>query len=64
MRLVQSLERKTAAMQLPKILVSGRFTADDLIISLSESNRKIHPAIEAKLRALWEEKLKKAQANG
>ncbi len=51
-------------MELPKILLKGKFRPEDLIVSVSESNRKINPEIEAKLEAIWEEKKKRADENG
>lgn len=51
-------------MELPKILVRGRFAPEDLVVSVSESNRKIAPAIESQLDALWEAKKKHADENG
>lgn len=48
----------------PEILVLGKFTPDDLVVSLSESNRKIDPKIEAQIDAIWEEKKKKAEEDG
>jgi 8-oxo-dGTP pyrophosphatase MutT (NUDIX family) len=51
-------------MDLPKILVSGKFNPDDLEVSMGESTRKIDPAVESKIEGLWTEKLKRAQENG
>ena len=51
-------------MELPKILVSGKFKPNDLQVSISESNRKIDPIIEGKIEAVWEVKKKKADAEG
>lgn len=47
-------------MELPKILVTGKFQPSDLEVSLSESTRKIDPNIEARLDEIWEIKKKKA----
>lgn len=51
-------------MELPKIIVSGKFAPEDLIVSVSPSNRKIDPAIEGQLDALWEAKKKQADVDG
>lgn len=51
-------------MELPRILINGKFTPRDLIVSVSESMRKVDPAIEGQLDALWEAKKKKADENG
>ena len=50
--------------ELPKILITGKFTLEDLIVSVSESTRKIDPDTESKLEGIWEEKIKHAQENG
>ena len=41
-------------MELPKILIKGKFKPDDIIVSISESTRKIDPFVESKLDAIWE----------
>ncbi len=51
-------------MELPRILVKGKFDPEDLLVSVSESNRKIAPAIEGQLDAFWEAKKKHADENG
>lgn len=51
-------------MKLPKILVSGDFCPDDIIVSLSPSNRKIDLATEAQLENIWNEKVKKSEEAG
>jgi len=51
-------------MNQSKILVNGKFSPDDLVVSVSESNRKIDPKIEGQLDALWEAKVKRAKENG
>lgn len=51
-------------MENPKILALGKYLSSDLLISVSESNRKIDPIIEGKLEAIWETKKKKADENG
>lgn len=51
-------------MKLPRILVSGAFSPEDVVVSVSQSTRKVDPAIEAQLDALWEVKKKKADEEG
>ncbi len=51
-------------MELPKLLASGKFKPEDLIVSVSTSNRKIDPAIEEQIETIWEEKVKKAEKVG
>ena len=51
-------------MNLPKILVKGKFRPADLVVSVSPSTRKIDSQIENQLDGIWEEKLKKAQEKG
>ncbi len=51
-------------MELPKVLVSGKFAPEDLVVSVSESNRKIDPAIEGQLEDLWQAKKKQADKDG
>lgn len=51
-------------MRLPQILVSGAFSPEDFVVSVNESTRKIDPAIEGQLDALWEAKKKKADEDG
>ncbi len=48
-------------MELPKIIVSGKYTPNDLDISVSGSSRKIDPIIEQKLDVLWNETMEKAK---
>lgn len=47
-----------------QVLALGRFQPEDLLISVSESNRKIDPAIEAQIDARWEATQKKAAEEG
>jgi len=47
-----------------KILAKGKFGPDDITVTVSPSNRKIDPAVESQLDALWEKKLAKALAAG
>ncbi len=49
-------------MKTPKLLVSGKFLPEDLIVSVSESNRKIDSAIESGVDELWKEIIKKAKS--
>ncbi len=42
----------------------GKFTPEDLLVSVSESIRKIQPEIEVQVDVLWEEKKKKAEEEG
>jgi hypothetical protein len=51
-------------MELPRILVRGKFGPEDLLVSVSASNRKIDPGCEGQLDALWEAKKKKADEEG
>lgn len=51
-------------MENPKILVLGKYLPSDLLVSVSESNRKIDSIIEGKLETIWEAKKKKADENG
>ena len=51
-------------MELPKILIKGKFKPDDIIVSISESTRKIDPFVESKLDAIWEKKLEHAKETG
>jgi hypothetical protein len=51
-------------MKLPEILALGKYSPNDLIVSVSESNRKIDPIIERKIDAIWEAKKKEADENG
>lgn len=48
----------------PIILAKGNFIAEDIVVSVNESNRKIDDSVESKLEELWKEKLKKAKENG
>ncbi len=47
-----------------KILASGKFLPEDLIVSVGGSNRKIDPKIESQLDGLWEIELKNANEKG
>ncbi|MES2223805.1 MAG: hypothetical protein V4469_02625 [Patescibacteria group bacterium] len=47
-----------------KILASGKFSPQDLIVSVSESNRKIDSSIESQIDAVWEAKKKDADEKG
>jgi hypothetical protein len=51
-------------MELPRILVSGKFAPEDLLVSVSPSNRKVDPVIEGQLDALWETKKRLADEQG
>lgn len=51
-------------MELPKILVVGKFSPEDLLVSISESNRKIDIKTESQLEEIWQKKIKKAQEQG
>jgi hypothetical protein len=51
-------------MMQPTILIQGKFKPQDLIISVSESTRKIDPTIEAKLEPIWIAMLKRAEEKG
>ncbi len=45
-------------------LALGKFSSSDLVVSISESTRKISPEIENQVDAIWEEKKKKADEEG
>ena len=47
----------------PKILALGKFNVSDLIVTRSESNRKIDPVLENKIDAIWKVTLEKAEQN-
>ena len=51
-------------MDLPNILLTGKFEPRDLIVSISQSTRKIDPTIERQLESIWEERIKRAKENG
>ena len=51
-------------MKLPKILVHGKFTPEDLVVTIGESNRKIDAVVESKLEKVWQEKVIHAQETG
>lgn len=51
-------------MELPLLLAQGHFQPQDLIVSVSESNRKIDPVIEAQIEALWTTKVATAKEQG
>ncbi len=51
-------------MKLPRILLSGKYSPADFVVSVNESTRKVDPAIEGQLDALWEAKKKKADEDG
>lgn len=48
----------------PQILTIGKFSPENLIVSIHPSNRKINPAIENQLEDLWEAKVKLAAEKG
>ena len=51
-------------MELPKILVSGKFNPKDLEVSLNDSTRKIDPNVESKIEEAWLNMKKKADESG
>lgn len=51
-------------MELPKMLIRGKFLPGDFRVSVSASTREVDPAIEGQLDALWEAKKKKANQEG
>ena len=51
-------------MNKTKELAVGRFTAENLNISVSDSTRKINLEVEDQVDAIWEEKKKKAELEG
>lgn len=55
---------KLLVMELPKILVSGTFKPEDLIVSVNPSNRKIDPTVEAQIETVWNTKMEKAKEAG
>ena len=50
--------------ELPRILVTGKFLPSDFEVSISESTRKVDPAIEDQLEGIWQEKVKTAKEKG
>ena len=49
----------------PKILVKGKFYADDIIVTTNPvSNRKVDDVLESKVKVAWKEVYKKAKAEG
>ena len=51
-------------MNANKSLAVGKFTPEDLLVSVSDSTRKIDVTIEDQVDAIWEEKKKKAEQEG
>ncbi|MFA6050320.1 MAG: hypothetical protein WC761_03950 [Candidatus Paceibacterota bacterium] len=51
-------------MKASEILALGKFSSSDLVVSVSESNRKIDAKIEERIDALWGAKKKKAEEEG
>lgn len=51
-------------MELPRILVTGKFNPEDLIVSVNPSNRHIDQSVEAQLEDIWKEKVRKAEEAG
>lgn len=51
-------------MKLPQVLVHGKFTTKDLIVSLTESTRKIDPIVEGKIDIIWEKMQEEAKLQG
>ena len=47
-----------------KELAVGKFTPENLLVSVSDSTRKINLEVEAQIDAIWEEKMKKAEQEG
>lgn len=47
----------------PKILASGKFSPNDLLVTISESNRMIDPFVESKIEAVWGNMVKNAEEN-
>lgn len=48
----------------PQVLALGRYAPNDLVVTLSASNRAIDPTIEDQLDAVWEAKVQKAKEEG
>lgn len=48
----------------PLLLAKGHFQPKDLLVSVSESNRKIEAAVEGQIEALWKTKVTSAQQQG
>ncbi len=46
----------------PQLLAQGKFRPEDLVVSVSPSNRKIDPHVEAQIETLWSIKLRDALA--
>ena len=47
-----------------KVLALGKFTSENLLVSINDSTRKINSKVEDQVDALWEEKKKKADNEG
>jgi hypothetical protein len=47
-----------------EILAQGSFGPNDILVSASESNRKIDPFVESKLEEIWQNRLTKAKLGG
>lgn len=47
-----------------KILAIGKFLPEDLLVSVSESNRKIKPEIENQIDDIWQRIEQKAREEG
>ena len=55
---------KTPMVQEIEILAQGNFKPEDILVSVSESNRKIDPFVESKLEEVWQNRLSKANLEG
>lgn len=48
----------------PQLLAQGHFQPQDLVVSVSESNRKIEQTVESQIEALWNTKVATAKEQG
>ena len=51
-------------MNFSKILAIGKYSPDDILVSIARSNRKIDPEAESKIEAIWLEEKKRAEEAG
>ncbi len=48
----------------PKVLARGQFSPSNVLVTISDSNRKVDPVVESQIDALWQQKSSLAQAQG
>jgi len=54
----------THKSDLPKMLATGEFYPEDIMLTIAESNRKIDPYVEGEIEHLWEKVQKDAKEKG